>query len=220
MKLTNTKRYLLWVAFAGSLLFIALLLLLHLLEPEFKPSWRLISEYELGKYGWIMRVAFFSLALSSFSLLVAIWSNAKRVSGIIGKIFLAIAGIGLTMAGIFQTDAVNIPREAWTNHGAMHAWGAIMVIPTAPILATLLTFALSRSGALQKGRKWLWLMAAFIWASFLAFSFSGGTKTDGTQTPNDWYGWPNRVFILSYAGWLAVAAWQFLKAKQNLSVKK
>lgn len=31
--------------------FLLLLASLHLIEPEFDPSWRMISEYELGKYG-------------------------------------------------------------------------------------------------------------------------------------------------------------------------
>ena len=30
--------------------FIAILFLLHFLEPEFDPSWRMISEYELGRW--------------------------------------------------------------------------------------------------------------------------------------------------------------------------
>ena len=204
------------VTVATAILFIALLGLLHILEPEFKPSWRLISEYELGQYGWLMRAAFFALALSGFSLILALWKNVKRVSGYIGLVFLLIASIGLAMAGYFVTDAVNVPREAWTSHGAMHAWGAVMMIPTAPLLATLLTFALSRSGVIAASRKrWLWMATAAIWASFLAFSISGGTRTDGAQSASDWYGWPNRTFILSYATWLALAGWIMLRKAKN-----
>lgn len=203
------------VVVVGSFLFVILLALLHGLEPEFKPSWRLISEYELGAYGWLMRVAFFSLAISGFSLLFALLKQYKGVMAAIGKVLLAIASIGLVLAGSFQTDAVNVPREAWTTHGAMHAWGALMVIPTAPILAALLTLALTKKGKFAAIKWGLWSMTALIWISFILFSVSGGTKTDGSQTAADWYGWPNRVFIVSYALWLALCAWGLLRTRPN-----
>lgn len=47
------------VSFAAAAAFVVLLAALHFLEPEFDPSWRFISEYELGRYGWAMRLAFF-----------------------------------------------------------------------------------------------------------------------------------------------------------------
>jgi hypothetical protein len=30
-------------------MFLALLILLHVLKPEFDPTWRMISEYEIGR---------------------------------------------------------------------------------------------------------------------------------------------------------------------------
>jgi Mn2+/Fe2+ NRAMP family transporter len=44
----------------------------YVLEPEFNPSWRMICEYELGNYGWMMRLAFFSLALSCLAIPVTV----------------------------------------------------------------------------------------------------------------------------------------------------
>jgi hypothetical protein len=32
---------------------------LHFREPEFGPLWRMISEYEIGRNGWMMGLAFF-----------------------------------------------------------------------------------------------------------------------------------------------------------------
>jgi len=37
------------VSFAAAATFVVLLAALHVLEPEFDPSWRFISEYELGR---------------------------------------------------------------------------------------------------------------------------------------------------------------------------
>jgi len=57
---SSRSRALARVAVALSVTFLALLALLHFLEPEFDPSWRMISEYELGRYGWLMTIAFFA----------------------------------------------------------------------------------------------------------------------------------------------------------------
>jgi len=45
--------------------FEGILILLHFLEPEFDPTWRMISEYEIGRYGWMMRLAFFGSIIVS-----------------------------------------------------------------------------------------------------------------------------------------------------------
>ena len=54
------SRYLARMALAAVVLFLILLAALHFIEPEFDPSKCLISEYELGRYGWMMSLAFFS----------------------------------------------------------------------------------------------------------------------------------------------------------------
>jgi len=45
-----------WVAFASTGAFVVLLLLLHLVRSDLDPSWHFISEYEIGKYGWLMQL--------------------------------------------------------------------------------------------------------------------------------------------------------------------
>ena len=46
------------LAVAGPLLCIALVAVLHVLEPEVNDS-NAVSEYALGDYGWLMNIAFF-----------------------------------------------------------------------------------------------------------------------------------------------------------------
>lgn len=43
------------LSIASGVLFILLLGSLHLLEPEFDPTWRFISEYALGRFGWLIK---------------------------------------------------------------------------------------------------------------------------------------------------------------------
>ena len=50
--------------------FLAILSLLHVLEPEFNPP-HLISEYQLGRFGWLMSLAFFCLGAASLAVFAA-----------------------------------------------------------------------------------------------------------------------------------------------------
>jgi hypothetical protein len=195
------------VAMTSTALFVVLLAALHIAAPELAPSWRLISEYEIGQYGWLMRVAFFSLALGAAGVAVAVASRLRSVAGYIGLFFVLLAAAGLTIAGVFETAAVTVAKEAWSMSGVMHGLGAVLAIQSAPIAATLVSWVLPRRrAAWRASRRPLWLTTAAIWLSFAAFLLAGGTRVDGSQGPGDWYGWANRAFILAFSAWLLVVA--------------
>ncbi len=42
------------VSFAAAAIFLLLLAALHVIKPEFDPSWRFVSEYAIGRHGWII----------------------------------------------------------------------------------------------------------------------------------------------------------------------
>src|SRR5262245_9438419 len=68
------------LSLALSVLFLALLAVLHVLEPEFN-SGHLISEYQLGEYGFLMSLAFCLLGASAALLaLYARWT--RRLVGV------------------------------------------------------------------------------------------------------------------------------------------
>src|ERR1700682_1026604 len=69
---------------AAARTFMVLLAVLHVLRPELDPSWRFVSEYADGSYGWVMMLSFFSLALSCAALFVAVRSQIETTDGKIG----------------------------------------------------------------------------------------------------------------------------------------
>ncbi len=87
------------VAAAATLLLLASL---HILSPEFDPSFRMVSEYALGHYGWVLSLMFLAWGMSSWALAVAIWSQVNTFAGKVGWWFLVIAGIGEAMASVFD----------------------------------------------------------------------------------------------------------------------
>src|SRR5579864_4485551 len=61
--------------------FLIILFLLHFLESDFDPSRVLISEYETGQFGLMMRLAFFCWGGSVMALVVAMWHSLHNLVG-------------------------------------------------------------------------------------------------------------------------------------------
>jgi hypothetical protein len=72
-----------WLAVMLAASTILLLASLHVLSPEFDPSWRVVSEYALGRYSWVLSLMFLSWGISSWALAAAIWSQVRTKSGVV-----------------------------------------------------------------------------------------------------------------------------------------
>ncbi|HEY3422212.1 MAG TPA: DUF998 domain-containing protein [Methanocellaceae archaeon] len=197
------------LAFAGAVAWVALILMLHVLEPEFDPSWRMISEYELGSYGWMMQLAFFSMGLGCLATLVALWPYVQSIVGRIGLVLLAVAGFIGSGAGIFLTDPITASVNAATLSGAMHTVCGFVFILGFPIAVTLIGYGLARSQAWTPMRRWLPFATGLVWLGFLAFivSLIIFVPGKGGFGPDVLIGLPNRFMAVSYAAWLMIAAW-------------
>src|SRR5918998_1412286 len=86
------------LSFAAAATFVVLLAALHFIKPSLDPSWHFISEYAIGDYGWIMVLAFLSLAISYISLFVALRSQLHTITGRIGLALLLVSALGLIIA--------------------------------------------------------------------------------------------------------------------------
>lgn len=184
-----------------SLVFVVLLVALHFLRPDLDPSWRFISEYELGDFGWVMRLAFFSLAASCFTLILAIASQAKTIGGWIGMGLVLLAAAGMTLAGIFAPDENNKTHEV----GAM--------LDHLPFAAVLINWSLSRHREWKNARLLLTVTAPL---PLLGLAYFVGSmivmlpRNDGKPGPEVLVGWPNRVMILAHCAWIIPVAWHVL----------
>jgi hypothetical protein len=186
-----------FLAAAASLAFLGAL---HLLNPEFDPSWRMVSEYALGSYGWVLLLMFLTWALSCLALFLAVKSQITTIGGKIGLGFLLLAAVGMTMGGLFDV-----------NHD-LHGLAAMIGIPSLPIAAVLISLSLGRNPAWISARRSLLWTAILTWASLVAMNvaiFTGFSPT-GEINPGAWLGWANRFLILAYNVWLMVVARQAL----------
>src|SRR3989304_3676603 len=83
------------LSFAAAAASLVLLAALHVISPEIDPSWRMVSEYALGNYGWVLALMFLTWALSCVALFLAIKSHIRTVGGKIGLGFLLAAAVGM-----------------------------------------------------------------------------------------------------------------------------
>ena len=64
-----------------------LLVTLHILRPETDTAQSMVSEYAIGKFGWIQTLVFLFFAVSAGALLAALHSEVKTFGGKIGILF-------------------------------------------------------------------------------------------------------------------------------------
>lgn len=157
------------LSLAAAATFMVLLAVLHVLRPELDPSWRFVSEYADGSYGWVMMLSFFSLALSCAALFVAVQSQIGTISGKIGLGALLIVAVSLIAAGVFTADPKTASQDKLTTHGHLHALSAMVGIPGLPIAALLISLSLARrnqaSSAVRRSLIWSALLS---WVSVAA----------------------------------------------------
>jgi hypothetical protein len=204
-----------YVAIGATAISGAALLLLHGLSPEFAPSWRMVSEYANGRFPWLLTVVFAAWAVGSFALVAALWPLSASTLGKVGLLFLVLAGVGQTMAALFDV-----------NH-RLHGPAAMIGIPSLCLAAVLLTYALSRRAGIDAPPIW---SAHLPWISFalmlgtLAMFFSSlraaGVDMSGESVPlaelpagvSGYLGWANRLLFATTYLWAALMSLSVLRA--------
>ena len=178
---------------------IALVVVLHAVEPEFDPSWRMLSEYSLGRFGVLMRVAFIAAGSGVIAAAVVLGGSAWPAN--LGLVIVAIGPIG---AAFIDTDPVTTPRPQMSGRSNVHAALGTLFILGFPIAATILGVVVigdpSIGPVLAVASLAPWL--ALAW--FLRTSIRHAAP-DAVGSPEVRIGWPNRVSMVVYVGWVLLA---------------
>jgi hypothetical protein len=198
------------LAIVATVLFILLLVVLHAVRSDLDPSWHFISEYELGRYGWIMQTAFLALAVGNFSLLAAILPAIKGVSGWIGILLYTAGAIGIVLGGLFVPSPMNAAPESISLSGKLHNLGGGLGL--AGFVGTVIfSVKLMRNSNWRPFRKSVLLATGILVLGFLA-SFiliaSIAAHSQGVFGPDTPVGWPNRIGILAGSLWIIMIARQ------------
>ncbi|WZO34635.1 DUF998 domain-containing protein [Microbacterium sp. LWS13-1.2] len=167
-----------------------------MLEPEYDPSWRMISEYSVGRYGWVMRLAFVTMAISPAAICVALWPF-----GGVWTIGLAAVAVSALGAAFIDADPIMTPRAQATPVGRAHTVLGIVLLagfpPTALIAGTGVTPALG----------WMLAIASVVpWAGLVWFLIAAAPAHGQGGSPEIRIGWPDRFCLLAYLAWVVLAA--------------
>lgn len=179
---------------------IGLVGLLHFLEPEFDPAWRMLSEYSMGRYGGLMRVAFIAAGTGVIAIAVALPESAWPWD--LGLVIVAVGPLG---AAFIDTDPITTPRTLMSKRSNVHAALGSLFILGFPAAATVAGLAAAGDAAVGPLLAWLsaapWVALGWFLGATIRYA-----QPDGVGSPLVRIGWPNRVSMLVYLGWVATAA--------------
>jgi hypothetical protein len=197
------------LAAIGSLAVALIILALHAIKPEYQPAWRFISEYAIGPYGWLMKLAFLVWAASCAALAIALRGEVTTRPGRAGLIVLLVVAAALVPAGLFAQDPVTARPDELTMSGNIHAIASMIGIPGIPLAAMLISAGLWRAHpAWTSHRAGLMAAAHATWISLalMAAYLAWAVPRAGGFTPDVWAGWMNRLVVIAYLGWQLVIA--------------
>jgi hypothetical protein len=204
------------MAIASTLVTLICLASLHILSPEFDPSWRMVSEYALGKYPWVLSLLFITWATGTWAVAYLLKNAVKTTGGKIGRGFLILSGIGEAMAAFFDVQH------------PLHSVAALIGIPSLPIAAILIAISLNKNPSWKFARKKIMLATHFTWISivlmtigvmvlFAGFNKAGVDMSSG-KAPESlpagviaFAGWANRFLVVCYCIWTITVAVQCKK---------
>lgn len=204
------------LSIAGSAISLLCLMALHFASPEFKPGWRMISEYALGKHKWVLTTFFYAWGIASITTAVLLWNIVEGTWAHLGAIFVFITGIGAIMGGLFDIKH--------KYHGLAFGIG----IPFLPVGALLIAYHLIQKPLWNDYKLALLLSGHAVWFSLVLMAlsmmliFSGFKKAGYAMGPNEeppkelpegvigLNGYMNRFLVLCYIGWNVVIAGVYL----------
>lgn len=188
------------------------LLILHFVSPEFKQSWRMISEYALGRHAWLITTFFIAWGLASITLALALWPEVNSFWSETGVVLVFISGVGAILGGIFDVKH--------KHHGLAFGLG----IPSLPVGSLLICYHIIDIEKWKSEKATILFSTHAVWISLLCMAvsmillMSGYKKTGlpmgpGIEPPKELpngvigvNGYFNRLLVICYILWLVVIA--------------
>jgi hypothetical protein len=206
-------RYVAWLAYGAAAASLLLLITLHFLKPDYDPSWRMVSEYAIGDYGWVQVLSFFALGLSCLCVLFAVRPSIHNKRGYFGLFVLFVTAFALAGAGLFPIDPITARPEELTTNGSYHGLVSMIGVPGLVIAALLISWDLASNPDWQPIKALLLASAIFTLLSLILMFVTIGLLLPqaGAFGPSVLIGWPNRILWLAYCLWLMTAAWRAAK---------
>ncbi|WP_163513286.1 DUF998 domain-containing protein [Fodinicola acaciae] len=189
------------IAIAATVAYWLLSAAVVIVNPQWNPLTRQLSEYALARHGWLQVAAFLALALAYGMLTIAVRTSTRGLAGRIGLVILLVCTLGSAGVGVFVTDPMTTSPDQLTTRGLLHTafgGGALILLP---IAALLITRSIARNHQPRTPRRrHLYRLALLPLAGLLLIWVpeAAGLIPAG--------GWPDRVLFLAYTAWVIALA--------------
>jgi Protein of unknown function (DUF998) len=183
-----------------------LLIALILLRPEIDPARKPISEYAIGRLGWLAVLGFQISAAAYACLVVALRHTLEDRLGRIGMVLLSYCAVATVVVGLCVADPVTTPMTELSVVGRVHVIAGTSAFLLLPLAALMINISLSRTAAWARSRLPLTVtgLLPFIGLVICAVLVA-------TVTPSE--GWPPRLMFLTYAAWIIAVANSSLRGR-------
>ena len=181
------------------------LLTLHFLRPDYAPASNFISNYAVGRYGWVMTSWFLAMSCGLLMLAAALYTDGLRsVIALLAIFLLVVAAIGLVVSAIYPTDAPGAPS---TPTGAIHDMSFLVNVGSLLIATILLSVSFGMHPAWRSYRRTAWILTSLILAGFVIQFL---TLHKGMP-----YGLANRFFVVVLLAWLFALSFRLRAAPRQ-----
>jgi len=161
---------------------------LHILEPEFDPRFRFMSEYALSAHGWLMTTTFFVLGLATFAVAMALRNGQQSLKGArIGFGLLAVGALFVCLAGVFKDS---LP----------HLLASVVVFPSIVMAVLLLSWSFRQTAEWRPIYGPMLFIALGMLALFLSMVADVGMP-----------GLQQRAFLFLFLLWLSIVIHRFVR---------
>lgn len=184
------------VAVVGTVSFVALIALLHFLSPDFDPIERPTSEYAAGPFGYLMTLAFVSLSLSTWALVIGLHRDlVEPARSRLGLSFLGVWGIGLLVAAAFPIDLEGAPQ---TLAGTVHKINGPLTFLSLIVGTNLVSRGFKHDARWRPIHRFASVLALIMIAEFVAGGAAAARETGA--------GIAQRILAVTLATWFVVTA--------------
>lgn len=201
MRTSERAQLLALIAIIGSMFFLVIVMVLHILRPDNDPITTFISYYAVGPYGFLMTAAFIALGVSALALAACLARAVAPSRWLWGGVFLlSVYAIGTCILGVFTTDPISdnsLPTTTGTIHG-------MAILPT---YLSIIIAALLLPQAYKHDERWRMFYRTAVVLGFVVLSSVVALGVAGEQ----WGGLGQRILITTHLVWLIGTALTFYR---------
>ena len=173
----------------------AAMVLLHVVRTDLDPVRQVMSEYANGRFGYLMTAAFYAIGLSSVVLALRLGrAVVHRPLTVVVRVLLALGGVGLVLAGIFEVERPAVPD---TIEEVIHSDATLTAFSL--IITAMLAFA----AVCRRDPRWVDFRGIALGLAVVA-AMAGAFSPFAGQTPVN--GIAQRLLGLAVVLWLVLTA--------------